>query len=117
MVRHRQRSLRSAGWEALTSLPRAYRRTRLLPPDDADLPTLHSVETGMVRPQDLSNVGHRILGILFWGLWIFIGNATWWYYEGSLTEAVIASAIWVATFLFVILGVPVVRTVARGRGH
>lgn len=103
--------------EVLTSLPAAHPHTKQSPPEDLDAGLFTEVQSG----QDASNVQpplwQLLIAALFWVGWI--GWTTYiWVFSGSpISDLGIAIALCLLTFAFTIVGVPVVRRVARNRGR
>ena len=110
-------SRRALAREVLTSLPRAYKHTAQLPPDDIPKEIFDEVQTGDDFAGQVVKVSHNLVGAAVW-----IGIISWtiyvWGFAGTpVTDLFIALGVWVATFVFTVVGVPAVRRTARGRAR
>ena len=101
--------------EIRSELPGHHHRTTQPEPIDPLVRERDTIATG----QDYS--GHELtlrywfLGIGAWLTWFGIGIYTWWFTEVSIADYVIASVVWVLIFFFALVGIPIVRTIARNR--
>ena len=115
MGRNAKKNERPILTEVITSLPGLARRTTRLPPDDLGPDEFVETSTGQDLPASMGSLGHVILGISFWVGWIMWTIYTWFFTGQPFTDLGIAFAIWVFTFVVVILGVPLMRRRARNR--
>ena len=101
--------------EVISSLPGRHKRTIQLPPDDTQDETFVRIMTGGSTERKLLSIWHSILGLTLWVLWIGWAVYMWFFSSAGLDDLVIAIAVFLATYIFTIIGVPLVRLMARNR--
>jgi len=116
-VGRKKQNLQLALGEMRSSLPGRHQHTNLPKPEDPTDPGYDAIETGSDDPSDLTSWPDRLIGVVFWLAWFGIGVYTWWFTDARLSDYVIATVLWLAIFIFAIIGVPLVKMTARNRNR
>jgi len=101
--------------ELRSELPGQHHRSTQPEPIDPQVPERDTIATGQEQTGHELSLWYWILGLGAWLTWFGIGIYAWWFTNASLADYVIASVIWILIFIFAVVGVPIVRTVARNR--
>jgi hypothetical protein len=115
VARHSKKIQRLFLNEVVTSLPGLHRPTREPPPDDLAPGEFLEVSTGEDSPSALATFAHVFLGFVVWIVWIVWSAYLWFFSDAPYDDLYIAGAIWAATFILTIMGVPAMRRKARNR--
>lgn len=94
--------------EILTGLPLLKNQTKLLAPETTFAKD-YSPSTGGDNPKSLDFLPHRIFGLILWISWFLWGFYSWWFTDVVIYEYLLATGIWLSTFLFSIFGTPIIR--------
>lgn len=113
MTKSRDGFFRQVFAEAVTSLPGYHTKSSKLPPEELPEDELHEIETGANNPDAMNSIGHKFIGVIFWLAWFGWGIYMWWFTGALISEFLIATVLWIGTFFFTILGVPLVRRKAK----
>lgn len=100
--------------EIRTSLPGQHIHTAASEPESGNGPG-SPIYTGQGDVGALASPAHRVLGIFFWVAWLTWGVYTWWFVERTITDFVVASVVWTGAFIFSVVGIPIVRQMARNQ--
>ena len=94
--------------EIRTSLPGQHIPTSAEEPENGDSPE-SLVYTGQEDTTALTNRFHSALGVLFGLAWLVWGVYTWWFVDRTITDFVVAAAIWIVAFAVGVVGIPIIR--------
>jgi hypothetical protein len=97
------------------ALPRSHEHTLLKPPGNGDLDGFDDIHTGSNQGANLISMKVKILGVLTWIAWFGFGIRFWWFSDTRLIEYLVATVLWSLTFLFSILGIPVLGAILKNR--
>jgi hypothetical protein len=103
--------------EVSSALPRAHTETSLKPPGNGDLEGFDDIHTGSQQSEKLIPIHLKILGFLTWIFWFGLGVKFWWFSDTTLTEFIVATILWILTFVFTTAGIPLVRALLNARNN
>lgn len=76
---------------------------------------VNEISTGYRQDSSLMHKRDYFFGIVSWVAWFSWGIYLWWFTATPMFEYAVGVVVWVSVFLFSIIGVPIVRRVARDR--
>jgi hypothetical protein len=98
-----------------SALPRAHESTNLDPPGNGEADGFDDIHTGSRQGSNLMPLKLRIFGVMTWLGWFSAGIYFWWFSDTRPIEYLIATVLWILTFLFTALGIPFVQAILSGR--
>lgn len=101
--------------EMLTGFPSRHKHTSFTPPSDGEGSEIDEIYTGSAQGDNLMSKKVKLLGIFSWVAWFGFGINVWWFSDTRPIEYVIATVLWIFTFLFTTLGIPFTRSLLKNR--
>ena len=101
--------------EMRSALPSKHLPTDLDPPGNGEMDGFDDIRTGAVQGEKLIPLRWKMLGIFSWVFWFAFGIHSWWFSDTRFIEYIVATVLWLLTFLFTILGIPFTQAILRDR--
>lgn len=101
--------------EMRSALPSRHISTKFDPPGKGEIDGFDDIRTGAVQGEKLMPIKWKVLGISSWVLWFAFGIHSWWFSDTKFIEYIVATVLWILTFFFTTLGVPLFQAILKDR--
>ena len=91
------------------SLPGRHRKSQFLPPDQDLAEGFDDIRTGAKQGNQIVSISLKLFGYLTWIIWFGFGTRFWWFSNTQAIEFLVATILWMLSFAFTILGIPITR--------
>ena len=91
------------------SLPGRHRKSQFLPPDQDLAEGFDDIRTGVKQGDKIVSTSLKLFGYLTWIIWFGFGIRFWWFSNTQPIEFLVATILWMLSFAFTILGIPITR--------
>ena len=102
-------------WQMRSAFPSKHIPTELEPPGNGAEDGFDDIRTGAVQGDDLMPNKWKIFGLSTWVIWFGFGIHSWWFSDTRFIEYIVATVLWILTFLFTILGIPFTQAILKNR--
>lgn len=102
-------------WEMRSAFPSKHISTELDPPGIGEIDGFDDIRTGSAQGEKLMPLRWKIVGVFSWVFWFAFGIHSWWFSDTRFIEYIVATVLWILTFFFTTLGVPLFQAILKDR--